>query len=186
MTQSRHGFAKPESECIRSTRLTKIKWRDLFELVGLTAVVLSLVFVGLQIRQDQNLVRSDLGSRGLETLINLKLHASDPAFAKTHAKMINEPDNLTDDEMIQINNYLAAAFSLFIRECYLESRDVYAECDSMFKNDASYFFGSKYAQSWWRKNWRAGSLSPEWMNDEVESLSSDANRLMLKEMREEL
>ena len=167
--------------------MAKMKWRDALELIGLTAIVLSLIFVGFQIRQEQKLARSDLGSRGLEVRLSLELTASDPAFAETFAKMLNEPDDLTDDEMVQVNGFLRAAKTLFIRECYLKSMGVYAECDAMLKNNAHYFFGSRYAQSWWRKEWRGASpYTPEWMNDEVLKLNSDENQLMLREIREGL
>ena len=78
--------------------MRKMKWRDFLESIGLTAIVLSLIFVGFQIRQEQNLARADLGSRALETLISLELTVSDPAFAKTYAKMLDKPGDLTDDD----------------------------------------------------------------------------------------
>ena len=166
--------------------MTNLKWRNLFEFIGLVAIVLSLIFVGLQIQQEQVLARADLGSRGVETLISLDLHASDPAFASTYAKMIDQPSELTDDEMIQINGYLSAALSLFTRECYLMVRGVYEECDAMFKANAPFFFGSQYAQAWWRQNWQSSPYTPAWMNDEIEKLGVDVSGQMLKEIRDEL
>lgn len=166
--------------------MKKMKWRDYLESIGLTAIVLSLIFVGFQIRQDQNLARADLGSRGLETLANLELTVSDPAFAKTYAKMLDKPGDLTDDEMVQINSLLRATRALFVRECYLKDMGVYEECDVMVRVNAPYYFGSKYAQTWWRKNWRVGPYTPEWMNDEVLKLNSDSNQLLLREIREGL
>ena len=166
--------------------MKKVKWRDYLESFGLTAIVLSLIFVGFQIRQDQNLARADLGSRGLETIINLELTVSDPAFAKTYVKMLDKPGDLTDDEMVQINSLLRATRTLFVRECYLLDMGVYEECDAMFRANAPYYFGSKYAQTWWRKNWQVGPYTPEWMNDEVLKLNSDLNQLLIREIREGL
>lgn len=166
--------------------MSKIRARDIFEGIGLVAIVLSLIFVGLQIQQDQVLARADLGSRGVETLINLKLHASDPEFAIAYAKMIDQPTELTDDEMIQLNNYLSAAKSLFVRECYLLERDVYEECDVMFRANATSFFGSHYAQVWWNRNWQSTPLTRDWMNDEIERLGPNSTSRILKEMRDEL
>ncbi len=162
------------------------KLNDWMQVVGIFAVVLSLMFVGLQMRQEQELARADLGSRGLETLIDLRLHASDPTFAITYSKMLDQPSELTDGEMIQINNYLSAGLSLFVRECFLLARDVYAECDDMFKVHAPFFFGSEYAQAWWKRNWKPGPYTPAWMNDEIDSLDVDVSRRMLEEIRDEL
>jgi len=165
--------------------LSKFRARDVFEGIGLFAIVLSLIFVGIQIQQDQALTRADLGSRGVETIINLKLHASDPDFAIAFAKMIDHPSELTDDEMIQINNYLSAVKSLFIRECYLLARGVYEECDEMFRGNAPYFFGSHYAKAWWKGNWRSGLYSEDWMNDVIEDLDPDTSGRMLNAVRDE-
>ena len=164
----------------------KIDWRNFFELVGLVAIVLSLIFVGLQMRQDQILARSELGAGTVEAFNDLGLTATDPEFARAFAKMLNEPDNLTDDEMIQINSYLIAAKSLFIRECYLVSRGVFSECTNFIKSNAGRFFGSRYAQSWWRLNWAPNPYLPDWVNDEVTGLGGDTNQQRLRELRESL
>jgi hypothetical protein len=38
------------------------EWNEIAELVGIAAIVASLVFVGLQMRQDHVFARSELGS----------------------------------------------------------------------------------------------------------------------------
>jgi hypothetical protein len=166
--------------------MKKLDWKNTVELIGIAAIVASLLFVGLQMRQEHVLARADLGSRALETIIGLKLHASDPTFGDTYSKMLDKPSELTDGEMIQINNYLSAVMSLFLRECYLLERDVYVECDYMFKTNAPLFFGSQYAKAWWKKNWQPGPYTPTWMNEEIERLDVDVSRRMLEEIRGEL
>ena len=160
--------------------MKNMDWRTLFESIGLVAIVLSLIFVGLQVRQDQLLARSDLGAGSLETFIPLSLTASDPEFAKTLAKMLNDPKNLTDDEMIQINGYLNAAKALFVRECYLVNRGVFVECKNMITAQLSNFFGSSYAKSWWRDNWQPNLILGDWVNAAVEDLDSDSEQRRLK------
>ena len=44
-------------------------WKDIAELIGSTAIVLSLVFVGLQVRQSQLIAQSDIALRELESTI---------------------------------------------------------------------------------------------------------------------
>ena len=166
--------------------MKKTDWKGTAELIGIAAIVASLVFVGLQMRQEQELARADLGSRGVETLIDLRLRASESDFAETYSKMLEHPSELTDGEMLQINNYLSAVQSLFVRECYLLARDVYGECDEMFKANAPFFFGSQYAQTWWKRNWSPSLYTPSWMNDEVENLDIEVGRRMLEEIRKDL
>ena len=45
------------------------KWKDFAELIGITAIVLSLVFVGLQLRQSQLIAQSDIALQELESTI---------------------------------------------------------------------------------------------------------------------
>lgn len=40
-------------------------WNEIAELIGIAAIVASLVFVGLQMRQDHVIARSELGAGSL-------------------------------------------------------------------------------------------------------------------------
>ena len=46
-------------------------WKDIAELIGISAIVASLVFVGLQIRQDRNVAQADAWLQHVETQVNL-------------------------------------------------------------------------------------------------------------------
>ena len=46
-------------------------WKDTAELVGIAAIVASLVFVGQQLRQDRNVARADAWLQLVETQVNL-------------------------------------------------------------------------------------------------------------------
>ena len=54
------------------------RWRDLFELVGLLSVVASLIFVGIQLRQDQVLARAELASGSFTVMAILNQTMSYP------------------------------------------------------------------------------------------------------------
>ena len=166
--------------------MSNYDWRTVFELIGLVSIIVSLIFFGLQIQQESNLARSALGAGSIEAINELELRSSDPEFAKVYAKMLREPDNLSDDEMIQINSYLNAAKSLFIRECYLAFRGVFASCRRFVRNNVPHFFGSTYAKSWWRANWHRTSnpAISEWINDEVEDVEPDFLIEELESIRE--
>lgn len=42
--------------------MRKTDWKDIAELVGIVAIVASLVFVGIQLRQDRTLARAELAA----------------------------------------------------------------------------------------------------------------------------
>ena len=171
---------------LRRAGLRKIDWRFALELIGMALLIVSVIFLAIQIRQDHNLTRSALGSQTVELLNELELTASDPNFANAYEKMLREPDSLTDDEMIQVNSYLYGAKMLIERECYLAYRGVFKSCRPFVMQHIHHFFGSRYAQSWWRVNRQLDRSKPfeEWIDDELEKLASDSKSGELKRIRD--
>ncbi|MDX2478727.1 MAG: hypothetical protein QNK24_00150, partial [Desulfuromusa sp.] len=53
------------------------KWKDIAELIGITAIVLSLVFVGLQLRQSQLIAHSEIALQELESTIEAHSQIND-------------------------------------------------------------------------------------------------------------
>ena len=157
------------------------EWNEVAELIGIAAIVASLVFVGLQMRQEQVIARSELGAGSFESLASLRQEMTSPEFAATFAKMLEQPAQLTAAEQLQVNAYLDAAKLLIIRECYLYERGIFTECHVIVREYGPYFFGNSYAQAWWRLQ------SPQnleflegWVNDEITSIDPEYN---LNELR---
>ena len=171
---------------LRRARLRKIDWKFALELIGMALLIMSVIFLAIQVRQDHNLTRAALGSQTVELLNELELTASDPSFAKVYEKMLREPENLTDDEMIQINSYLYGAKMLIRRECYLAYRGMFRSCRPFVIQHIPHFFGSRYAQSWWRVNRQQHMSRPldEWIEDEFEKLAPDYKSEELKRIRD--
>ena len=46
--------------------MKKTSWKDIAELIGMTAIVLSLIFVGLQLRQSQQLAHEEIVNYSIE------------------------------------------------------------------------------------------------------------------------
>ena len=166
--------------------MEKSDWRNMLELVGFAAIALSLIFVGLQLRQDHLLARSELGAGTMEAIVELNAMGNDTEFAATLAKMINDPNNLTDGEMIQIDRYLHSAKALIVRECYLVAINVFDECDTTARVILGRDFGSRYAQAWWKLDWSPIPYIPDWANDELTGMDDDRNVKNLKELRDSL
>ena len=156
-------------------------WKDIAELVGIAAIVASLVFVGLQMRQDHVIARSELGAGSFESLAILRQELTGQEFAATYARMLEQPEQLTTAEQLQVNAYLDAAKFLIIRECYLYERGIFTECEIIVREYGSYFFGNSYAQKWWRlQSPKKLSFLPGWVDDEIAGIDSEYN---LKELR---
>ena len=75
-------------------------WKDVAEMVGIASIVASLVFVGLEMRQDHIVARSQLAAGTFENLAALRQEMTGPEFAATYAKMLEQPEQLTTAEQI--------------------------------------------------------------------------------------
>lgn len=159
------------------------RWRDAFELLGLVAIVASLIFVGMEIQQERDLARSDLAAQSFENTSTFHLTLTSPDFAKTYAKALENPNNLTTDEKLQIDGYLRAFVALIRRECYLTERYVFSECRGIVHGIGPNVFGSRYAQAWWKLNKPdVGLYFPEWVDSVVTSFDPDHNLQMLEQI----
>ena len=89
-------------------------WKGGFEAIGLIAIVASLVFVGFQLRQDQLIARSELTSDSFHLMIAMNQSLIGPEFASTYAKMLDRPEGLSLDEMVQIDNLFTAVKTMYL------------------------------------------------------------------------
>ncbi len=148
----------------------ELRWKEILETFGIVAIIASLIFVGMQIRQDQALARAELGSRTGEIQIEVKEILTRSEFALAWAKMLEQPENLTIAERIQVESFLNLAQETFHRECYLRSLGVFPECEGVIRAHTSLYFGSQYAKNWWKNNPLSGHS--EWINDVVANADS--------------
>ena len=162
-------------------------WRNVGESIGLLAVVASLIFVGVQLKQDHGLARSELGSGSLEQIAQIAQTMNDPEFAAVYAKMLKAPQQLSDEEMIRINAFLRQVTDAMARECYLTQRGVFAECDIMLRDSIRRYFGNAYAQTWWRlSDTRTGIELPDWVNEKIYSTDIDTDLKRIKAIQDEV
>jgi len=167
--------------------MPKYNWRTLGEIVGLLSVVASLLFVGFQLKQDQTLARSELASDGFNSMSRIAQTLSEAEFAAIYAKMLKEPQQLSMEEIIQVNAFLTQVSDLIARECYLKQRGVYVECDNLVRDSIRRYFGNAYAQAWWRiSDTRAVVELPAWVDDEIYKTSQQAEIERIKLIREEI
>ncbi len=157
-------------------------WKDLFEAVGLVAIVASLIFVGLQIRQEHTIARTELANGTADHKVRLDEMLSESELAAVYAKMLLAPDELSLAEKIQLHALLHTVNEIFLRECYIKARGLYEECSDIIRALIPYYFGNDYAQRWWRDN-RPSTLYalPAWVDDEITDLEKDSTLRLLNE-----
>lgn len=160
--------------------MKKISWNDIAELIGISAIVASLVFVGMQMQQERLHARAELGADSFSNLASLSLRMTSQEFAPVFAKAIEEPGELTAAERLQVNGYLEAFTYLILRDCYLKERKVFVECEVIVREYGPRFFGNHYAQSWW-KDQKPSDLTfmPSWVDAVIRGIDPDSNMKLL-------
>ena len=165
--------------------LKQLRWRELFEGVGVTAIVASLIFVGYQIQQDHDIARSQLGSETFAMLGQIYEARSGPELSEIYFKMLDSPEELSTVEMLRVNNYLQSVTQLFFRECFLMRRNVFIECEDLIRSHVPLFFGNAYAKKWWEGSMMKRYL-PEWVDEEISRVDPQAEIERIEEIRSAL
>ena len=80
--------------------MKKINWKVVAELIGIVAIVGSLLFVGIQLRQEQTIAFAEINQSAVESYVSVN------AFIAEHAGVLvrsNAGEQLTDEEALIIN-----------------------------------------------------------------------------------
>ena len=130
----------------------KISTKEIIEVGGILAVVASLIFVGIQLRQEQIFAQADLGSITLEALADFDKGFEDSNVASIYVKMISDPEELSIEEMTQANASLNHIVRLWIREDFLYGLGVFTENERIVDEYVARMFGNTYAKAWWNSS----------------------------------
>ena len=161
------------------------KWVETF---GILAVIASLLFVGFQIRQDHIIARSVLGSESFSKISEAFQTMADPNFSFIYAKMLKNPESLTNSEMLSLNTFYLQLTASFSRACYLVERGVFSGCEEEIRDMGPLFFSNKYAQNWWKiigPSVDASSL-PKWIDSYIANLDTNVELENLHKLRKSL
>jgi len=87
--------------------VTSRNWKDVVEIVGIAAIIASLIFVGLQLRQEQQIAISEIeqADEGSSTRIDLAIVENADLWLKA-----NNGEILTGRESLIMNRLVAAMY----------------------------------------------------------------------------
>ena len=80
--------------------MTKINWKIVAELVGIVAIVGSLLFVGIQLRQEQTIAFAEINQSAVESYVSIDTSIAEHAGVFVRS---NAGGELTDEEALIIN-----------------------------------------------------------------------------------
>ena len=82
-------------------------WKEIAELIGITAIVASLVFVGVQMKQEQQIALTEVYAASTSSAIELDIAISENADIWMKS---NSGETLSDAESLIINRLVAAMY----------------------------------------------------------------------------
>lgn len=125
------------------------RWLQVSANIG---IVLGLVLVGLQLRQNSELTRIQLLYEESNRAIDLETQVVGEQAAEVWAKSIEAPEDLTLAE-IRIMEALLWSFVEQLRGTYrLAALGILSEEDwrSRAESEVTFYLGDRYSQAWWR------------------------------------
>ena len=162
-------------------------WKQTAELIGIAAIVASLIFVGFEIRQDQTIARAELATGTFDHYIGIDEALREPDFSSVFVKALTDAKSLTDEEMTRMNAFLDRVVRMWQRENYLRALGIFQESDRVVRQLAPGIFGNEYAQAWWKSSQsRFSSGIVERLSPTIESVPTDTSIRYLQEIRDKL
>lgn len=137
----------------------KIEIKQLVEMFGITAVIISLVFVGYELRLNTAAVSSESAYQLNLSMDNrYRMMAQDPTLAELVTKGYDSPNLLTDLEKTQFEGWIRADLNMSEAAWFSYSRGLIPEtdfngyisstCDRLTSNGGEWFWqnnSDKYA-----------------------------------------
>jgi menaquinone-dependent protoporphyrinogen IX oxidase len=105
-------------------KLNLIQWTSIVEIIGMAAVVVSLAFVGLEIRQNTNQARADTAQTGVDFVKSAYDIVGDEKSAKFILKGFKDFDSLTQTEKMVFDSKMVHVTIEYkvVRELYLQGK----------------------------------------------------------------
>ncbi len=140
-------------------------------------VVLGLVILIVEVRQNAELTRAAMETGQNDALTQVELSLANPDVSAAWVKSIRAPESLSDVEIRVVESHLVAVMLQWDHMFNMEKIGLVsrAEARRHIQNVAPFYFGSRHGKNWWRwqkAGWE-GSPMMEVAGPIVEALDED-------------
>lgn len=132
------------------SRLDKInKWIALGANVG---VLIGLVLVFLEMRQNSDLTRIGMEQRKNDLLAQIELSLSRPEMSEIWVKSVRTPEALTDAEIRMVESHLVSVMLQWDHMLQMDANGLISRENtrSHITSTSPFYFGSRFAKNWWK------------------------------------
>jgi len=134
--------------------MTTDRFASWIQIIGNLGLLAGLILVGVQIQQNTTAVQAQMLSEQMAASIALRLTIAGESPAVALAKAIDEPDKLSTEELVVLQNLQLANYLYRARNELSVSLGVLAPASLEWGAEASAieFFGTTYGLAWWQLN----------------------------------
>ena len=139
--------------------MRKRNWIDGLETLTSVSILAGLILVAYEVRQNNDFAEAD-AVRAMSTgwdQIYSSIYETD--IASIHAKSIEDPQNLTSAEILKMGAWLSLIVNQYSLEFSMDNRnlgydysDVTSGTEQSLVGSFDYFFGNRFARSWYLEN----------------------------------
>jgi hypothetical protein len=128
------------------------RWSRWLTLGANVGVVLGLIIVIAEMRQNAALTRAEMDQQKNQFLADIELSIARPEMAGIWVKSIQTPEALTDAEGRMVESHLAAMMLQWDQMFQMEAAGLVSRerVRQHIRNTAGFYFGSRFAKNWWQ------------------------------------
>ena len=138
-------------------------------------VLIGLILVAVEINQANTTARAEMAASHQDRWVDIDISWQDAEFAKTWAKSLTDPDQLTTAEMLQMNGFMWSFVDHLGNYKLMWDLGIFRPPQEPYEkvviDAADIFFGSNYGRAWYEEN--KGSINPiavEIIDEHLENL----------------
>lgn len=127
------------------------KMTGVLQVLANIGIVAGLVMVGLQMQQNEKLLKFQLTNQYYQNYIEMDTALVGDSFYDVYKKAVYEPENMSFADMRVMESQTFAPLSRWI-SAYRMSKAGLIDADlwkSQIRMDAGFYFGNVYGNAWW-------------------------------------
>ena len=152
------------------------------------AVLVGLAVVAYEIRQNSVLARGELAESYLSNWEEIHRSKQDASFATTLAKSVDAPNELTREEILQLDGYFSSVMLQLNIDRYLSEFGIFREPHEIeARKIARIHLTNRFAQVWWQSSrFRYDPVTVAIIDDEIAAVSDEESRKFLDDIESAL
>ena len=145
--------------------MTTSRANDWLQIIASLGVLAGLILVAFELRQNTSIAEAEHTRATFLAWLDVANIEVQGNLSATIIKSYEDPENLTPEELYNLNAWLISVMSIYAYGSYASSLGVSVQFSAIDEEYATYLFGSRYARHWFERN-------RSWLGDQNEEMIS--------------